>query len=138
MTPHDSHQSKTIPHDPSTPGEHSYEVACARCGVSLMREGGGLRAAATLQCVAVKPFGSFVRFLAWVGLVRIRDGKVRWPFHVSPWRVWRANFWPAVGKREPIFAVFRNLPRVVKWQPGRLLPRRWGVRVLGFEFGDRG
>lgn len=96
-----------------------------------------------------------IRLLVWIGFVRIVTTKkidvsvtpyryyetpprVRWPFHVSPWHVWKAHFWPAVGKREPIFGVFRNRPGFVKWEKGRLLPRRWGIRILGFEFGDRG
>jgi hypothetical protein len=79
-----------------------------------------------------------IRLLQWIGLVRLRDGRVRWPFYVWPAWLWRARFWPACGKREPLVGVFRNLPGVVKWEPRRLLPRRWGIWVLGFEFGDRG
>jgi len=36
------------------------------------------------------------------------------------------------------FGVFRNLPGVVKWENGRMLPRRWGVQIFGLEIGDRG
>lgn len=32
----------------------------------------------------------------------------------------------------------RNQPGVIKWLPGRLLPRRRGFGICGFEFGDRG
>jgi hypothetical protein len=76
--------------------------------------------------------------LLLIGLVRQANGKTVWPFRVCPWWLWRARFWPAVGDRDPLVGIFRNLPGVVKWVPGRLLPRRWGFWVLGFEFGDRG
>lgn len=36
------------------------------------------------------------------------------------------------------FYCFKNLPGVIKWERGRLLPRRWGFGVCGIEFGDRG
>ena len=72
-------------------------------------------------------------------LVRVRaDGSVRWPFSV-----WPADWWWLL-LRHPLnpyfgwFSLFRNRPGVVKRERGRWLPRRWGFRVLGFEFGDRG
>lgn len=87
-----------------------------------------------------------IRFLTWVGFVsRRRDGTIAWPFHVPPrhqfstYRGRRMAGWRAVGRMtnwRPY--VFRNLPGVVKWKPGRLLPRRWGFGWAGFEFGDRG
>lgn len=96
-----------------------------------------------------------IRLLSWIGIIRVVTTKkvdvsvkpyryydtstrIRWPLYVSPWWVWKAHFWPAVGRRQPVFGVFRNKPGVIKWERGRLLPRRWGVRVLGVEFGDRG
>lgn len=75
-----------------------------------------------------------IRLLLWTGLVaRNRDGRIVWPFHVAPWFVIRHHF--LYGQR---FYIFRNLPGVIKWVPGRLLPRRWGFGICGFEFGDRG
>jgi hypothetical protein len=69
-----------------------------------------------------------------IGVLRMRpDGTIRWPVHVDSWRMWKY-----LAKHEPWFGVFRNLPGVVRHVPGQLLPRRWGVRVIGFEFGDRG
>ena len=80
-----------------------------------------------------------VRFLAWVGFVRIvtdtvydhatetfvqQPPRVRWPVHVEPWWTWKARWCPAVGRRDPVVGVFRNLPGVIKWERGRLLPRR--------------
>lgn len=75
-----------------------------------------------------------IRFLLWVGLVRIKDnGSIRWPFHASPRWIFRHHL-----LHGPRFYVFRNLPGVIKWTPGRLLPRRWGFGFCGLEFGDRG
>lgn len=81
-----------------------------------------------------------IRLLKWIGFVRVEDGKVRWPFTAPPkhilndhrtWLGWcRFHGWKPYR--------FRNLPHVIKWQPGRLLPRRWGFGWCGFEFGDRG
>lgn len=89
--------------------------------------------------------GRIVRALARIGLVRIvKRNNTRWPFHVSPWWIWKAhllnprwsrNHTSAIGGW---FVVFRNKPGVIKWEPGRWLPSRWGIRILGFEFGDRG
>jgi len=94
------------------------------------------------------------RFLLWTGFVargrksnqcRLVDGRleyihpegIRWPFHAPPW--WQVKLLlrgHAVMGWKPY--VFRNLPGVKKWVPGRLLPWRWGFGWLGFEFGDRG
>lgn len=77
-----------------------------------------------------------------IGLVTRRyDGTIRWPFHIGPWWMWKMLF------RHPIrlwrmtegIYLFRNVPGVIKWREGRLLPVRWGVGILGLiEFGDRG
>lgn len=79
-----------------------------------------------------------IKFLLWVGLVAKRpDESIAWPFHAPPAHV----FWLHLkhgGSVFPRFYVFRNLPGVIKWVPGRLLPRRWGFGICGFEFGDRG
>lgn len=97
-----------------------------------------------------------IRFLPWLGFVKIGRKStlcrlnektdqwdyiypetVRWPFHVPPW--WQIKLLlrgRAVLGWKPY--VFRNLPGVIKWVPGRVLPRRWGIGWLGFEFGDRG
>ncbi len=75
-----------------------------------------------------------IRFLLFLGFVsRIHCGRVSWPFRAPPWHmfVYYLRYGPRAYR-------FRNLPGVVKWKPGRLLPRRWGFGVLGFEFGDRG
>lgn len=73
--------------------------------------------------------------------------RVRWPFSVDPWWVWKIHFHNGLRRlfRSPDyspmlgewFGVFRNRPDVVKWEKGRLLPRRWGFYIIGFEFGDR-
>lgn len=81
-----------------------------------------------------------MRILIWIGLVyRGHDGKIVWPIKLPPRHVfssWRSfigycRFWGP-------FYVFRNLPYVKSRTPGRLLPRRWGFGIFGFEFGDRG
>lgn len=82
-----------------------------------------------------------LRLLIRIGFVRRKhDGKIRWPFTVPPLHVfssWRTFVaWCRWHGWKPY--VFRNLPGVVKWIPGRLLPRRWGIGWCGFEFGDRG
>lgn len=92
-----------------------------------------------------------IRFLLWVGFVKFgrKDHRAQmnaqgnlehmfaetiiWPFHRPPTHVFKYCW-----KRGPRFYVFRNLPGVIKWLPGRLLPMRWGVGFCGFEFGDRG
>lgn len=84
-----------------------------------------------------------ISLLLRIGFIRRkRDGTIRWPVSISPWWMWRAAL------RHPVkvvrlsggcFYTFRNLPGVIKWEPGRMLPRRWGFGVLGLiEFGDRG
>lgn len=96
-----------------------------------------------------------IRFLLWIGLVKIgrkstqcslaADGSLTylypetiiWPFHAPPW--WQIKLLlrgRAVMGWKPY--VFRNLPGVIKKLPGRLLPMRWGIGWVGFEFGDRG
>jgi hypothetical protein len=75
-----------------------------------------------------------IKFLLWVGFVaRNHDDTIVWPFHVSPKWI-RAHHW----KHDRRIYFFRNLPGVIKWVPGRLLPRRWGIGFCGIEFGDRG
>lgn len=96
-----------------------------------------------------------IKFLLWIGFVKVgrksslctmaADGKLTyvypeqiiWPFHVPPW--WQIKYLlrgRAVMGWKPY--VFRNLKGVIRRVPGRVLPRRWGVGWLGFEFGDRG
>ena len=80
-----------------------------------------------------------IRLLIWVGLTRrIDNGKLFVPFHWPPKHVFMTHL-RAGGKRgfKRVY-VFRNVPGVVKWIPGRLLPRRWGIGFCGIEFGDRG
>ena len=81
-----------------------------------------------------------IKFLLWVGLVAKRhDGTIAWPFHSPPaWAFSSGRGFKHYCRLTGGFYVFRNLPGVVKWVPGRLLPRRWGFGVCGFEFGDRG
>jgi hypothetical protein len=80
-----------------------------------------------------------VDLLVWFGLVRrLEGGKLRWPIYVSPWEMWKVAFWHPFDRHFGWFCLFRNKPGVIKWQKGRLLPRRWGFRVLGLEIGDRG
>lgn len=82
-----------------------------------------------------------IRLLLWVGLVRRKpDGSIRWPVHVAPRHIWAdwGHLKATARMSGPVY-VFRNLPHVVKWEKGRLLPRRWGVGFFGLvEFGDRG
>lgn len=88
-----------------------------------------------------KNFSAPIRFLLWVGFVNISNSfpapgtrpGIRWPFSAPPMR----NFW-TWRRTWGTFYVFRNQPGVIKWLPGRLLPRRWGFGICGFEFGDRG
>lgn len=90
-----------------------------------------------------------IALLLWIGFVRREtNGKIRWPFHSSPWWIWKAHFRNGLRKlfRRPTyirsmggwFGFFRNRPEFVKWEHGRLLPARWGFYIVGFEFGDRG
>lgn len=69
--------------------------------------------------------------------------KIRWPFRVSPWWIWKVHLcnpgW-LPGHDRMVggwFCVFRNRPGMGR-EEGRILPRRWGVRIIGFEIGDRG
>jgi hypothetical protein len=101
----------------------------------------------------------FRRLLLRIGLIRIRiDGRISWPVRVDGWLWWKFYFrcflrgeWFAArdtkghfrtgfpfGAPYSAFGVFRNLPGVIKWEKGRLLPRRWGVQIFGLEIGDRG
>lgn len=83
-----------------------------------------------------------IRLLIRIGLVRRReDGSIRWPVHIAPAWQWRAFLRHPVNMTKVSGAVylFRNLPGVIKWTPGRLLPRRWGIGFFGLiEIGDRG
>lgn len=92
-----------------------------------------------------------IRLLLRVGLVRIHTGyglvseaekkkdTVIWPFYIAPrhnwdWRLVRYHW----RTRNRVY-VFRNPAGFVKWQEGRILPRRWGFGILCLiEFGDRG
>lgn len=91
-----------------------------------------------------------IRFLLWIGFVKFgrknftmtidqylagfnHPEVIIWPFSIPPWHVFK--YCIKVGPR---FYVFRNLPGVIKWLPGRLLPNRWGFGICCFEFGDRG
>lgn len=76
--------------------------------------------------------------LARIGLIRIRDdGSIRWPLHFAPSWMWKS---PLASLRfSGLFYLFRNRPGIIKWEEGRLLPRRWGFGIAGLiEFGDRG
>jgi hypothetical protein len=80
-----------------------------------------------------------LRLLARIGLIRIEtDGKVRWPIHSNSWDLWKIFFLHPFDRGWGWFGVFRNRPGVIKWEQGRLLPRRWGIRIIGLEIGDRG
>lgn len=75
-----------------------------------------------------------IKLLLMIGFVdNRRDGSIAWPFHAPPKHVFVRML---KCDRKPY--LFRNLPGVRKYTPGRMLPRRWGVGWLGFEFGDRG
>ena len=94
-------------------------------------------------------YSAQIRFLLWVGLVKIgrksaqidlktgeytNPEQIIWPFSVPPLHIIR---YCLKCKGQRIYR-FRNLPGVIKYVPGRLLPLRWGFGILGFEFGDRG
>ncbi len=73
------------------------------------------------------------RLLLWIGLVRIRrrdlsiaelspaNRKLSLPFGIWPRWCWRH-----ILLHEPFIVLFRNSPHVIKWEKGRLLPRRFG------------
>lgn len=79
-----------------------------------------------------------IKFLLWIGFVaKDNSDKIVWPFHAPPkWIIKYLFKGVAIMGWKPY--VFRNLPGIIKWKKGRLLPRRWGFGWLGFEFGDRG
>lgn len=52
---------------------------------------------------------------------------------ISPYR-----WWKFMWSSKDYCGIFRNHPEVVKWIPGKVLPRRWGFYILGLEIGDRG
>ena len=84
-----------------------------------------------------------IKLLLRVGLVaRKPDGSIAWPIHFAPRWIWRAFIRHPVNMTKAgggVFYVFRNRPGVIKWVPGRMLPRRWGFGFFGLvEFGDRG
>ncbi len=85
---------------------------------------------------------AIINLLLRIGLVTRRyDGTIRWPLHFAPWWQWKMLFTHPINlwKLSNGFYLFRNLPGVIKWREGRLLPRRWGFGVMGLiEFGDRG
>ena len=64
--------------------------------------------------------------------------QISWPLHLAPLWMWKSP-WVCI-QVGGWFYVFRNLPGVLKWREGRLLPIRWGFGILGglVEFGDRG
>lgn len=75
-----------------------------------------------------------IKLLNWIGITRYKDdGSVRWPVSL-PSKDW--FMYHVKCNRKPYR--FRNLPGVIKWEKGRLLPRRWGGGWLGIEIGDRG
>lgn len=80
-----------------------------------------------------------IQLLLWIGLVTRRpNGSIRWPLSFAPLWMWRHPI--QMAKIGGWFYVFRNLPGVIKWREGRLLPIRWGFGIMGglIEFGDRG
>jgi hypothetical protein len=83
-----------------------------------------------------------IRFLIWLGFIRRREnGTIRWPFHAAPWHCWKSFARHPIGMTKcwGAFYLFRNVPGVIKWEHGRVLPRRWGCGFFGLlEFGDRG
>lgn len=80
-----------------------------------------------------------IRLLFWIGLVRRHHHtrRIVWPLSFAPLWMWKC---PIVCARcNGVFYVFRNVRGVIKWEKGRLLPKRWGVGFCGLiEFGDRG
>lgn len=83
----------------------------------------------------------FIKLLLWIGLVaRKPNGHIAWPIRFAPRWVFRDwNSFQAWCRMHGPAYRFRNLPGVIKWVPGRLLPRRWGFGIFGLiEIGDRG
>lgn len=79
-----------------------------------------------------------ITLLLRIGLVtRRHDGSIRWPLSFAPLWMWKHPI--STARCAGLFYVFRNLPGVIKWREGRLLPIRWGFGIAGLiEFGDRG
>lgn len=82
-----------------------------------------------------------LRLLLWVGIIRIRaDGTIHWPVRLAPWWIWKR--WKYIRGQVQCSGwlyLFRNRSGIIKWEKGRLLPRRWGIGLCGLiEFGDRG
>lgn len=85
-------------------------------------------------------FFDLLQVLCRIGFIR-RDmytRRVVWPISIAPWHMWVTLFWHGGKRPWARIGLFRNLPHVQKWIPGRLLPARWGFFILGFEVGDRG
>lgn len=82
-----------------------------------------------------------MRLLVWIGLTNYINGKYTLPISLAPKHVWFGSVkdaWHHARFYGP-FYTFRNLPGVIKWREGRLLPRRWGFGIFGLiEIGDRG
>lgn len=83
-----------------------------------------------------------VPFLLRLGFCRRRDdGTIRWPFAIGPWWHFKCQVRCLLRGQMCVatpIGLFRNLPGVIKWIPGSLLPRRWGFCFFTFEFGQRG
>lgn len=79
-------------------------------------------------------YNVFVRALLYIGLIRVNAlDEIRWPIYICNWTTW-----VVLWRSRDFFGVFRNRDGIVKWESGRLLPRRWGFHILGLEIGDRG
>ncbi|MNK49877.1 hypothetical protein D3C87_687430 [compost metagenome] len=98
-----------------------------------------------------------IKFLLWLGFVKhgrkstlcrinpetgtleyVYPVTIIWPFHAPPAHMFWTHLRLGAKHGFDRIYVFRNLPGVIKWAPGRVLPRRWGIGFCGFEFGDRG
>lgn len=80
-----------------------------------------------------------ISLLLRIGLVthNRQTGRILWPLSFSPLWMWRHPI--TTANLCGWFYVFRNLPGVIKWREGRILPIRWGFGIMGLiEFGDRG
>lgn len=115
--------------------------ACARALDDLRADRERRKQAIFYACLQRDADARVLRLVApllRVGLVTQRyDGSIRWPLSFAPAWMWRH---PLCAVRQGgWFYVFRNLPGVIKWREGRMLPIRWGFGVMGLiEFGDRG